>query len=108
MESRAVGIGISAHMESRCVQGYATMLGPGTILRLINYGPGAVVQVVKVLALHAQDPMLAPVLIPAATLSHPAPCLWPRKAIKDGPKPGDPAPMWEIQKKFLALGFGSA
>ena len=31
-------------------------------------GPGAVAQVVKVLALHARDPIWAPVLIPAAPL----------------------------------------
>ena len=37
--------------------------------------------------------------------SHPALCLWPRKAVKKGPKPWDPAPMWETQMKLQAPGF---
>ena len=59
--------------------------------------------VVKILALHARDPIWAPVLIPAAPLptqlgdpgssaSHPAPCFWPGKAVENGPKLWDPAP----------------
>ena len=30
--------------------------------------------------------------------SIPAPCLWPGKAIDDGPNPWDPAPVWETWK----------
>ena len=44
----------------------------------------------------------------SCSTSHPAPCLWPRKAAEDGPKPWDPAPSGETQKKLLASGFGSA
>ena len=38
--------------------------------------------------------------------SHLAPCLWPGKAVKDGPKPWEPAPVQETRKKLLAPGFG--
>ena len=31
--------------------------------------------------------------------SPPAPCLWPGKAVEDGPKPWDPAPAWQTQKE---------
>ena len=40
---------------------------------------------------------------PGGPASLPAPCLWPGKAVKEGPKPWEPAPAWEE-----ALGFGSA
>lgn len=32
--------------------------------------------------------------------------LWPKKSV-GGPKPGDPAPMWETQNKVLAPSLGS-
>ena len=64
-------------------------------------GPGAVAQVVKVLALHAQDPIWAPVLSRQPRFP-PAPCLWPGKAVEDGPKLWEPAPAWETQKRLLA------
>ena len=57
--------------------------------------------VVKVLALHARDPIWALVLSRQPT-SLPAPCLWPRKAVEDGPKLWDPAPAWETRKRLLA------
>ena len=41
---------------------------------------------------------------PGFTTSHPVPCLWPGKAVEDGPKPWDPAPTWETQKRLLVLG----
>ena len=37
-----------------------------------------------------------------------APCLWPVKAVGNGPKTWDPVPVWETWKKFLAPGFGLA
>ncbi|XP_058535116.1 chromatin modification-related protein MEAF6 isoform X1 [Ochotona princeps] len=36
------------------------------------------------------------------------PCLWPGKAVEDGPKPWDPEPTRETWKNLLAPGFGSA
>ena len=44
----------------------------------------------------------------AATL--PCNCLdpFPGKAVEDGPKPWDSAPMWETWEKLVANGFGSA
>ena len=35
--------------------------------------------------------------------SHPAPCLWPGKAVEDGPRAWDPAPVWKTWEE--ALGF---
>ena len=40
--------------------------------------------------------------------SHPAPYLWPGKAMEDSPKPWDPASVEEARKKFLVPGFGLA
>ena len=40
---------------------------------------------------------------PGSSTSYPAPCLWPGKAVEDGPKLWDPAPVWETQKRLLAL-----
>ncbi|XP_058537073.1 phospholipid-transporting ATPase ABCA3-like [Ochotona princeps] len=37
-----------------------------------------------------------------------APCLWPGKAVKDGPKPRDPVSMQETWRKFLPPRFVSA
>ena len=38
---------------------------------------------------------------PGGPASHPAPCLSPRKAAEDGPKPWVPAPTWETQNSWL-------
>ena len=62
----------------------------------------------KVLALNALGSHMGAGPNPGSPSSHPAPCLWSRKAVKDDLKPWDPAPTWETQKKLLALGFGSA
>ena len=35
---------------------------------------------------------------PGSSASHPALCLWPGKAVKDGPKPWDPARMGELEE----------
>ena len=42
---------------------------------------------------------------PSSPASLPAPCLWPGKAVEDGLKHWDPAPVWDTQK---SPGFGSA
>lgn len=34
---------------------------------------------------------------------HPAPCLYSRKEVEDGPILWNPSPMWEIQKRLLAF-----
>ena len=44
---------------------------------------------------------------PGVPASHPAPCLWPGKAVKDGPKPWDPAPVWKTWRNLLTLDFES-
>ena len=56
---------------------------------------------VKVLTLHARDPIWVQ-FYPSDPASLPAPCLWPWKAVEDGPKLWDPAPAWETQKRLLA------
>ena len=43
-----------------------------------------------------------------SSTSHPAPCLLPGKAVEDGPKTWDPAPMWETWKRFLASDLHSS
>ena len=48
--------------------------------------------VVKVLALHVPGFHMSAGSNPGGPASHPAPCLWPGKAVEDGPKPWDPAP----------------
>ena len=45
---------------------------------------------------------------PGSPTSHPAPCLWPGKAVEDGPKPWDPAPECKTQSRLQAHGFGLA
>ena len=47
--------------------------------KMSTYGPGAVAQVVKVLALHARDPIWMPVLIRAAPLPFQLPACGPGK-----------------------------
>ena len=44
---------------------------------------------------------------PRGPASHPAPCLWPGKAVKDSPKPWNPVPPWETWKSSW-LQFGTA
>ena len=68
-----------------------------------HVGPGAVAQVVKVLALNARmGSHMCAGSSPGSPASLPAPCLWPRKAVEDYPKLWDPAPAWEIRKRLLA------
>ena len=43
---------------------------------------------------------------PGSPTSLPAPCLWPGKAVKDGPRLWDPASAWENPEE--APGFGPA
>ena len=45
---------------------------------------------------------------PGSPTSIPTPCLWPEKAVEDGPMFWDPAPVWDTWKKFMDPGFGSA
>ena len=65
-------------------------------------GPARWRKWLKVLALHARDPIWAPVLIPAAPLPFQLPACGPGKAVEDSPKLWDPAPVWETQKSLLA------
>ena len=51
--------------------------------------------VVKVLTLHVLGSHMGAASNPGGPASHPAPCLWPGKAVKDGPKLWDSAPAWE-------------
>ena len=64
--------------------------------------------VAKVLTLNAPGSYMDTSSNPSGPASHPAPCLWPGKAVEDGPKLWDPAPTWDTRKKFLDPGFGSA
>ena len=56
----------------------------------IKLGPGAVAQ------------WLRCPFYPGCPASLPAPCLWPGKAVENGLKLWDPAPMWETRKRLLA------
>ena len=62
----------------------------------------------KVLALDAQGFRKGACSYPGSPASHPDPCLWPGKAVEDGPKPWDPAPLWDTRKKLLDPDFGWA
>ena len=62
----------------------------------------------KVLTLNAPGSHMGTSCNPGSSASHPAPCLWPGKAIEDGPKPWDPAPEWETWKSLLALDWLSS
>ena len=42
---------------------------------------------------------------PSSPASHPAPCLWPGKAVGESPTPWDPAAEWETWKRLLAPGL---
>ena len=58
-------------------------------------GPGAVAQ------------CLSPRIAHLGSL--PAPCLWPGKAVEDGPKLWEPAPTWETGRgSWLRIGIASA
>ena len=67
----------------------------------MQIGPGAVAQVVKVLALHARDPIWAPVLIPAAPLPMQLPACGLGKQSRTAHL-WEPAPAWETRKRLLA------
>ena len=62
----------------------------------------------KVHALNMQGSHVGARSKPNSPASLPASCLLSGKAVEDGPKPWDPAPSWETQKKLWAPGFGSA
>ena len=65
-------------------------------------GPGAVAQVVKGPRLARPGSHMGAGSNPGSPTSLPAPCLWPGKAVKDGPKLWDPAPAWETRRRLLA------
>ena len=56
----------------------------------------------KVLALHTLGSCVGAGSHPSHSAFHP--CLWPGKAVEDGPRAWDSAPMWGILKKLLAPG----
>ena len=62
----------------------------------------------KALALNVLGSHMGADSNPGGPVSHPAPCLWPGKAVKNGPKPWNPAPVWDTRRKFLDAGFGLA
>ena len=62
----------------------------------------------RVLTLHTQGSHMGVGSNPGSPTFHLGPCLRPRKAVEDGPKPWDPAPMWETWCRLLAPGFRSA
>ena len=75
---------------------------------LIYFGPQCGSLAAKVLALNAPESHMGAGSNPGGSTSHPAPCLCPGKAVEDGPKPWDPAPVWETRKKLLVFDFISA
>ena len=54
----------------------------------------------KVLALNAPGCHKGAGSNPCSSTFHPAPCLWPGKAVENSPKPWDPAPVWDTQRKL--------
>ena len=63
----------------------------------------------KVLALNSPGSHMCTGSNPGSPTSHPAPCLWPEKAVEDGPRSWEPTPASETWKKLLAfdwLSFG--
>lgn len=64
--------------------------------------------VAKGLALQVPESHVGADLCPGCSFSHLAPSLWPRKAVRNGPKPWDHAFARETQKRFLAPDFESA
>ena len=65
-------------------------------------GPGVVAQVVKGPRLARPGSHMGAGSNPSSPASLPAPCLWPGKAVEDGPKLWEPAPAWETRKRLLA------
>ena len=92
MGSGGARIRTGAHMGSQRIQGedfscLAMLVSPpetleNTQLEIQSIGPRAVAQVVKVLALHARDPIWEPVLIPAALLPIQLPACGPGKQLR--------------------------
>ena len=70
-------------------------------------GPGAVAQVVKGPRLAHPGSHMGAGSNPGSPASLPAPCLWSRKAVEDGPKLWDPSPAWETRKRLLASDWHS-
>ena len=60
---------------------------------------------VNVLVLHAPGSHMGAGSNPDIPAYHPAPCLWPGRAVEDGPKPCFSVPAWETQKMLLTPGF---
>ena len=61
----------------------------------------------KVLTLYTLGSDMAVSSNPGGHSSHPAPCLWPGKAVEESPKPWDLVPVWETWMKIQAPAFGS-
>ena len=74
-------------------------------IKILPCGPSAVA---KVLAFNTPGSHRRAGSYICSPTSHPAPCLWPGKAVKDGSKSWDRASVWETQMKLLAPGFGLA
>ena len=66
-----------------------------------NAGP-AVAQVVKGPRLARPGSHVGAGSGPGSPASLPAPCLWPGKAVEDGPRLWEPAPAWETRRRLLA------
>ena len=72
-------------------------------------GPGAVAQVVNRPRLARPGSHMGAGSNPGSPASLPAPCLWPGKAVKDGPGPWDPAPCGRPGRgSWLRIGITSA
>ena len=65
-------------------------------------GPARWRKWLKVLTLHARDPIWAPVLIPAAPLPFQLPACGLGKQSRTAQKLWEPAPAWETRKRLLA------
>ena len=71
-------------------------------IKISHWGPSAVAQVVKGPHLARPGSHMGASSNPGSPTSLLAPCLWPGKAVQDGPKLWDPAPAWETRKRLLA------
>ena len=81
---------------------FSTAIAFGVLLRKSGPGPGAVAQVVKGPRLARPGYHMGAGSNPSSPASHPAPCLWPRKAVENSPKLWDPVPVWETWIRLLA------
>ena len=72
-------------------------------IKILMRGPGGIVA--KVLALSVPGSHMSTGSNPGSPAYHPAPCLWPGKAVGDGPRPEDPATAWDTGKRLQAPGF---